>query len=417
MEELGPVMRAFHATSVLLLILAVACGTGSDSSHSANEPLIPGANVVPITVSAGPAASYTNGLFTSVTVCVPNTSNCQTIDNILVDTGSVGLRLLNSVVTLQLPNQAIRGHNVAECIQYADGSFSWGTVRLADVKLGDEQASSIPIQVAGDLPASTIPTNCSINALTGGNGSLNDTVESLGANGVLGLGPFREDCGPSCPSSAAALPNGVYLPYYTCFASGACHPTAVSVSQQLQNPVWKFERDNNGVMIQLPAISETGAGSATGSLVFGIGTQSNNELGNATVLKLDSAGTFTTTFNNQSYDRSFIDSGSNGLYFPNATSITTCTSNPDFYCPPGSLTLSATNTGGNGRRSDVMFSVANAEALFSTNNGTNRAFNNLAGTNAPPSFDWGLPFFFGRRVFTAIDGQSTPAGTGPYFAY
>ena len=65
----------------------------------------------------------------------------------------------------------------------------------------------------------------------------------------------------------------------------------------------------------------------------------------------------------------------------------------------------------------VAGNVANAQTLFSSNGGNNKAFDNLAGTNAPPSFDWGLPFFFGRRVFTAIDGQSTPAGKGPYFAY
>ena len=30
---------------------------------------------------------------------------------------------------------------------------------------------------------------------------------------------------------------------------------------------------------------------------------------------------------------------------------------------------------------------------------------------------WGLPFFFGRTVFTAIEGQTTPGGVGPYFAF
>ena len=32
-------------------------------------------------------------------------------------------------------------------------------------------------------------------------------------------------------------------------------------------------------------------------------------------------------------------------------------------------------------------------------------------------FDWGLPFFFGREVFVAIEGQETPSGPGPYYAY
>jgi hypothetical protein len=209
----------------------------------------------------------------------------------------------------------------------------------------------------------------------------------------------------------------MYLPYYTCPPGGTCQPTAVTLSQQLQNPVWMFSTDNNGVIIELPAIDAAGVPSATGSLVFGIGTQSNNSMSGATVLFLDSNGNFTTTFNNQSYSRSFIDSGSNGLYFPNATNIATCSSNMDFYCPSSMLSLSATNTGTNGRMSTVSFSVANAETLLSANNGSNAAFDNLAGTNPPPSFDWGLPFFFGRRVFTAIEGQSTPGGTGPYFAY
>jgi hypothetical protein len=35
----------------------------------------------------------------------------------------------------------------------------------------------------------------------------------------------------------------------------------------------------------------------------------------------------------------------------------------------------------------------------------------------PGAFDWGLPFFFGRQVFTAIEGASTPGGSGPYFAF
>ncbi|MBV9619664.1 MAG: DUF3443 family protein, partial [Gammaproteobacteria bacterium] len=34
-----------------------------------------------------------------------------------------------------------------------------------------------------------------------------------------------------------------------------------------------------------------------------------------------------------------------------------------------------------------------------------------------PPFDLGLPFFYGRNVYTAIEQQSTPGGTGPYYAY
>ena len=34
------------------------------------------------------------------------------------------------------------------------------------------------------------------------------------------------------------------------------------------------------------------------------------------------------------------------------------------------------------------------------------------------SFDWGLPFFYGRTVFTVRDGAlAGSAGTGPFWAY
>jgi hypothetical protein len=39
------------------------------------------------------------------------------------------------------------------------------------------------------------------------------------------------------------------------------------------------------------------------------------------------------------------------------------------------------------------------------------------GRSNSSTFDWGMPFFFGRTVFVAIDGASTLHGTGPYWAY
>jgi hypothetical protein len=62
----------------------------------------------------------------------------------------------------------------------------------------------------------------------------------------------------------------------------------------------------------------------------------------------------------------------------------------------------------------VSFSVANAITLFNTP--TSFVFSNLAGPN-PSSFDWGLPFYFGRNTFEAIEGKSTPGGTGPFVAF
>jgi hypothetical protein len=190
-----------------------------------------------------------------------------------------------------------------------------------------------------------------------------------------------------------------------------------TLSQQVQNPVALFATDNNGVIIELPAVTAPEA-SVSGSLVFGIGTHSNNGLNGATVYTVDASGNFTTRYSNQPYSQSFLDSGSNGLFFLTATvaGIPVCPDATFFYCPSAVENLSASNQGLNGASGQVNFSVANADSLLS-NNPTSFVFADLAGQNSIAGFDWGLPFFFGRTVFTAIEGRSTPGGNGPYWAY
>jgi hypothetical protein len=35
----------------------------------------------------------------------------------------------------------------------------------------------------------------------------------------------------------------------------------------------------------------------------------------------------------------------------------------------------------------------------------------------PDAFDFGVPFFFGRSVYTAFEQRSTSSGAGPYVAF
>jgi hypothetical protein len=201
--------------------------------------------------------------------------------------------------------------------------------------------------------------------------------------------------------------------YFVCPSSG-CQVTPEPLLQQVQNPVWLFGADNNGTVIQFPAVPAGGLVSTTGTLTFGIGTQSDNALGAAKVQQTDFAGNFTTIFNGQSYSSSFIDSGSNGYFFLDAATsgIPVCQDATDFYCPPSLRSLSATTRGTNGTTAAVTFSIGNLDAL----NGRFAAFSEVGGPN-PGQFNWGLPFFYGRTVFTAIESQTTPAGAGPYWAY
>jgi hypothetical protein len=65
---------------------------------------------------------------------------------------------------------------------------------------------------------------------------------------------------------------------------------------------------------------------------------------------------------------------------------------------------------------EVSFSVDNATILFA--GATNNVLPTLAGDIGDANtFDWGLPFFYGRRVFIGIEEQSSPFGTGPFYAF
>src|SRR5471032_1745220 len=376
-------------------------GGGSSGTPNAQPIASTASNTVPITVGPG-AQNFVNIPNVSVTVCAPGTSTCQTINNIQVDTGSYGLRLASDAATQILGSlpvaQSTSGGQLAECTQFADG-FTWGTVRSADVKIGGETASAIPIQVVGDLSDSTVPLNGCIN------GSNESTSRQLGANGILGVGVAPTDCGVTCTNAATSN-------YYSCPSGTDCSAIAVAVAQQVVNPVTKFAVDNNGVIVQLPSVA-TSAASVTGTLVFGIGTQSNNALAtSATSYRSTAFGNLAGTYKGAA-TTTIIDSGSNSLFFTDS-SLAGCTSTfTDFYCPSSAQALSATVTGVNGVSGTVNFTVLNAQTLAAS--GTNYALNGLAGSigSFPTLFDFGLPFFFGRYVYVGFDTNGNP----PYIAF
>lgn len=404
------------ACVALVASLLTAC-SGSDGGGGgaapAPVPAPPSSNVLNLTVDRGPAGNNVNNvnrLYTDVTICQPGSATqCQTIDHVLVDTGSTGLRLLASIVTPALnlvKVNAAGGFPLLNCANFVDNSFAFGPVVTADVVLAGKTAASMPIQIIADPAFTGLAAACS-------SGSAINTVASIGAKGVIGLGLFQEDCGVGCANVTA---NGFY---FTC-TSAACSATIAtraSASKQLKNPVPLFASDNNGFLIDLPAVSPPGAASLSGALIFGIGTQANNRFTAGSVLTTDSLGNFTTLFEGRTLSKSFLDSGSNGLYFDSAA-IPTCggVSSAAFYCPPAFTTLLARQVGANGVSIPISFSIDNALALFVAP--IKPVLPNLAGPiRDARTFDWGLPFYYGRRVFLGIEGQTSGLGIGPFHAY
>jgi hypothetical protein len=406
--------------------------SGSSGSGSSGTSGTTAHNVTNAIVDQGPAAlndadiGAVNVMYVNVTICAPGgTTNCQTIDHVQVDTGSQGVRIISSAINSSLlsalPPVAVSGGSLAECTQFVDG-YSWGPIVTADVHIGGsdtattgESAPDIPIQVIG-TGTDAVPTDCSSTG-----GTAENTVVQFGANGIIGVGLFDEDCGTGCTS---VTDNGFY---YSCpSGSGAtCSQTTVAVASQIQNPVYRLAAnggvtDNNGVIIDLPAVGAAGATTVTGTLVFGIGTQSNNALEDgATILTTDPySGFVTTAFNGQTDTTSYLDAGSNAFYF-NSSGIPTCTDN-GFFCPASTENFTATISGTNGHDAAVSFSIANADSLFDSQGA---AFNNLGGSattvgaSAAGTFAWGLPFYFGRLVYTAMENTSAGGTEGPYFAF
>jgi hypothetical protein len=410
-------LLAAAGLAALAAVAATSCGGGGSGSTlgSGGVSAPPAANVAAVIVDSGPDPKVANGatvntLYTTVTVCVPgSTTECQTIDHIEVDTQSVGLRIIANVLNPTLSTLGIApasdGSSLVECTQFAGGAYSWGPVAVIDFTIGGETASRLPIQLIGDSRFPTVPIGCS------GTGTAQDTVVSFGANGLLGIGVFEQDCGSNC--------NGFGV-YYSCTQSGCI--AEQTVTTQVLNPVPLFAKDNNGTFIVLPAVSAPGAVTVSGSLIFGIDTESNNASGSSqTVLQLDSNAEFITVFNGKSF-ASFIDSGSSGIFFSD-NFITQCMDATGYYCPSStdSFTASLTDTslpGSNNVSYSASFNIGNADTLFS-NNPSLAALPTLGGVfGDQTTFDWGLPFFYGKRLATAIEKHTTSLATPtPYMAF
>ena len=391
-------------------LLVTACGGGDDNnggnggSGGGNVSDGNTANTAVITVNSG-VAQVINIPTVNVKICAPGTSNCQVVNNVLVDTASYGLRLVGSAVGVlnNLPQVTSGGAPVAECGKFVS-SYTWGTVRTVDLTIGSEHAASLPVQIIGDLGTSNVPSSC-----TNGGASAN-TARDLGANGILGIGPAPVDCGTACATSTSATSNN----YYACpNGNSSCTVALVPVAQQVANPVHRFATDNNGVIVQMPNISNSGQGSATGLLTFGIGTQSNNALGASTVLTSTTTGDVSATFLGSSAT-AFFDTGSNAYFFDDSLQRK-CSTNTQFYCPTSSTTYTATLTGRNGASGGVSMPVVNADAVFA--NASTFAFNDIAGPFGVAGWlDLGMPHFYGKTIYFGMDKTST-GGQQPYVAF
>jgi len=461
-------MKAFVLRLWLLAcaVLLAACGGGGDSttvtvtgaglnslglSPAVSTSFAQTSNNLRVTVEDGPHSfqltANANVLYATVTVCVPGgnpalASDCQTIDHVQVDTGSVGLRVLASkVASLNLPKVQLSNAPVQEaweCYPFVIGGL-WGANAVADIYLGQQRAPAVPMQLIQDSTSGPQPTVDCDNAA---DGHILSSAATLGSNGILGIGSTTLDCGLNC---VLGNYSGSFVQYYSCpqgaTSSGACSPTAVAANLQTFNPVAALPAGfNNGVVLKMPALPPSqllGAATASGELILGIDSQANNQrpvdavqvfLGVDPVHNLASYLNINTLYRSQNYAGSYLDTGTNGMFFTD-TGIPKC-AGADWYCPTSVINTTATLSDGDlpGRNAvAVGLQIANAEALFNTRN---TAFSNVAGSPPlkPPAtpggpavvdtstFAWGMPFFYGKAVYLSI-WQQAGSLNGPWYAW
>lgn len=392
------------AASMLLAVMAVPFSEAAQAS----------ANVLPLAVHLDSAVTTNNIPTVSVTLCVPgytDSAHCQTIPDMLVDTGASGLRVVASVLTPALQQALVpetaNGGNVAECLQYVESAV-WGSVSQADVWLGTdpttgtpaagaEYAKSVPIHIMGSSNVPSAPSSCSST------GPVQDTVAAFGSNGTIGVSP--------------AVLDGEPL-YYTCSAT-SCTQATLPSSAQIPNPVGRLPVDNNGVVLQVNALSSGNAqASGSGSLILGIGTETNNQLASTTKIDYVNSGygmndikfqvgsNSSKTLNSNYYDA--FDSGTNWLVFPSLSGLSSVSSSSGLFTPSSPTQVAMTVTDANGTvTSGYSFTVAK---YSNTTLNSDAALSQIGGEDSIVLI--GFPYFYGKTLYFAMDGAQVTGANG-----
>ncbi len=447
---------------IMVMILGCACAKSNQNAvvssglpNGTTLPTMIGDNVLRLTVdgdqclsSPSTAASSVvppNAPCVSVTVCPPGTSSssasqCQVIPGLLVDTGSVGLRVFKSVMNHSLLSQLVSvaapaGGIVAECVGYADGSADWGPIAEATVFLGGEPGVNTQIQL--------IDSTYGTASVCGGN--LDQDPSHLGYNGILGVGLFPQDCGTACESTNSTLNPGMYFSCSGTLSTATnCNTTPISLaaSHQVQNVIAHLPvdpntgtQDNNGVVLMLPSVSASGAPEVDGYLILGVATRSNNTpASNVVAYPPDPSTGNITAMLNGVVNEAFIDSGSSFYNFAAGSStgnLADCGNynsaylRAGYYCPLNNAnavqSISLPISGYNGSQTSLIsLLMGNPLDLIGVNG--NFVFADIAtGSSlsgmASNTVDLGLPFYLGRNVYHGYAFKSSSLGYGPYWAF
>ena len=147
------------------LVLLPGCGGGSQSSSAPTAVCtgttppglpLPTTNTMPVYQST--CAGAVNTPVVTLTICVPNSSTCEDVPNILLDYGSTGLRLSHTLaIAGELPQEQVNGQGLFECYLFVSG-YNFGPVVTAQITLGTSSVT-VPVQISNS--SLSAPSSCS----------------------------------------------------------------------------------------------------------------------------------------------------------------------------------------------------------------------------------------------------------------
>jgi hypothetical protein len=145
--------------------------------------------------------------------------------------------------------------------------------------------------------------------------------------------------------------------YYGCGTEG-CTATSLPLDAQVRNPVALFGPGyDNGTAIALPPLDGVSNAPLQGTLTFGIGTRTNNQLGNAKIFRTDGAGYVATTYAGTRV-QAMLDTGTPQILFHD-DEIQRCAApiSTFVYCPASATQITAIIESADGVRDTVGVSI------------------------------------------------------------
>lgn len=401
-------MKNFIIFSIYLLFSLSACNSGNIVATTSNQVN----NVAEIVIDKGPdslpeSRATTNILYTTIRVCSPGSiTNCLSIDHVLLDTGSTGLRIINSnaIDALRLPRMLYNESLVNECTSFPRG-YVWGSINYADVYWAHEIAPKITLQIIANTTA-PVPSSC----LDFSPPNPIHTVSELRANAIMGIGNMvydKESDVLGIESSGAG--------YYSC-SNNSCSHINIPDTSQVSNIIAQFKDKTvtNGYLIQLPEVLESYTDILKGQIVFGLNTKSNNQISTqAKIFRAMPLGYITTIYANQ-VKFGLFDSGTNSIKVTSNTDpVIPVIHGELFPSTPIMLTAQLADFA----FAEPFYNLSDVNFMLISNQQVKPVLPYVGTYGGFSEFLWGIPFFIGKNVYFGINKATVNNESTPFVGY